>query len=379
MKTTTTKSKNTPVADVNVNYIEETLKLIESQEMRGHMSEWLASGKAHCPIKVCAEIVCLAPIPLDQKLSKLQELSKHDNSERPVVSKYISELQRVIGECHNNPTEHEYYLYVYKMPEEIKSIKFQTFDKAVQYIKSLNDKADSDTNDLSHYMSILKCDSIDEYVMRAKFSRRQNADDITDTSDHWSIKEYSEHNTSYMIEKYHPDNNYEIIWFLNDSGEVLYFADVVDVPLHLNAPIPFMPGDIVVTGSNPSSKKNIVLILENEDTFDEVDYHGATCLYMNKHGNLAVDYFKFRCFGTRTENRVPVLYRAKTYTGELDVDSPLAIVSKAVKKTPALGRDIFRQLNGFQMLDSSFMPSGTFSMCNYYGIPWYRFKRGFKL
>ena len=388
MKTTTTKSKNTPVADVNVNYIEETLKLVESNEMREHLSKWFASGEVRRPLKECADIIYLSLSPIEYKLSMLQGLSKHDDVERPVISPYIREIQRVIkgcntDSCSNNPDGHDYYLFLDSFPNDVRK-GFDSLNEAIGHIKSLNAQADSDTNDLSYYKSLMAFD-IDDLVSRIKFVRTQVDDDSMDEAYRDWINIYRNKNIAYKIAKYNyteEDGESEENWFLNEDGEIVYFNGSMDTPTYVNIPMPFQPGDIVITGGNPFTEERKVVILYNNDTFDSVDSDGITCLYKNRHGKLDVGQFKFCDFQINSSCCVPALYRARIYKELSDCvdDYIFSDVSKVIKNNPMLGREIYNRLNSFQMLDLSFTcHSHTQSTIRYQGVNWFSFRKGFGL
>jgi len=386
-KTVATKGNNPSTTEVGANYIEETLKLVESEEVREHLLKWLTSGSVRNPVKICAEIVYLAPIPIDQKLAMLQGLLKYEDLKHPKIPSYIREIQNANKERNINPDGHNYYLFLNSSNES--HLEFDSFSDAVEHIQSLNAQADSDTNDLSYYKS-LKFWDIDNQVLRTKFARKQVVDDSMNTSDLNWITLCLNTNISYRITKYIPDAKYEdegteLSWFLNEDGEIVYSDGDIDVPTYLNVPMPFQPGDIVITEGKPFTEERKVLILENNDTFNSVDSHGVTCLYKNIHGNYDVGLFKFYDFQIDSKCCVPALYRAKTYAGEVsdgEVNYVFDSASKAIKKNPALGREIYNRLNSFQMLNSSFVSynsNGTRSAIHYHGISGDCLKQGFGL
>jgi hypothetical protein len=173
---------------------------------------------------------------------------------------------------------------------------------------------------------------------------------------------------------------------LNESGEILYseyFSD--QTPGILNLPIPFAPGDIVMTDCRPFGHEQKVLILENSDTFDFVDGYGVTCLFVNMYGNIDGGCFKANAFSPNSEDRyVSGLYRAKTFTGELTEDeAPLEVIRKAIKDNPKLGRDLCRYVEGIKartkiLSDFPGEFGDFFSNLKYTGVPLKQLKKEFR-
>ena len=66
------KSFSIPITESN--YVTETLKLIESTEIREHMTKWIAEAKLRRPVDACARIIYHAPISIVVKLTMLKGL-----------------------------------------------------------------------------------------------------------------------------------------------------------------------------------------------------------------------------------------------------------------------------------------------------------------
>jgi hypothetical protein len=87
----------TAASEVHTCYILESLKLVESYEMREHLYKWLVSGYVRHPIETCAEIVLKAPVPTEQKLPALKLMLKHEDRTSPGSKIYLKELRRVVS------------------------------------------------------------------------------------------------------------------------------------------------------------------------------------------------------------------------------------------------------------------------------------------
>ena len=91
-----------PVTQADI--IAETLKFIESVEMREHLHGWLVSGYVRRPVDVCAEIVYKAPVPSEQKLPALKLLMKYERHMDTRVM-YVDDLRSELSGRGNDDGE----------------------------------------------------------------------------------------------------------------------------------------------------------------------------------------------------------------------------------------------------------------------------------
>ena len=96
-----TKTKVNAVPVNQTDYITEALKLIESNEMREHLFEWLVSGYVRQPVDICAEIVYKAPVPTEHKLSVFKLLMKYERN-MSTGAMYLNELRRELSGRRND-------------------------------------------------------------------------------------------------------------------------------------------------------------------------------------------------------------------------------------------------------------------------------------
>ena len=92
-------------------YIEESLKFIESDEMRDYLREYLLSGdlKGWLNRSTCSEIVCFAPASLESKIPVLELIAeqtepnpKRDNDFQD-PAKFAKEMRIALDERYSNP------------------------------------------------------------------------------------------------------------------------------------------------------------------------------------------------------------------------------------------------------------------------------------
>ena len=366
-KTNATRTKNNVPTGAETNYIEETLKFVESEEMREHLHKWLTSGSVRNVIDLCAEIVVHAPVHIERKLPILKLLMENatkdcDLSNDNISGDIVWEFEEAIYEQHwyyedgqDNPAGTMYKLRMYGVSHGEEK-DFQFFDEATQHLHS---------------------------------SIQQNTSNSNETSCIKNLKQDGVH----VIEKWVPDSRESgiklwIKWFLNNAGDILYFYmpstnnDILcAVPGRPKYMVPFQPGDIVTTDCSPFGMEKKVLILENNDTFDSVNSDGVTCLFLNDSNNIEIGYFKSNEFLNNPElTHVSALYRAKTYTGELsESEAPLKVIGAVIKDIPEIGRKIFRHLHIFRIPMSAFPRDIGSIEYNRYGVSWKFFKKEFGL
>ena len=322
----------------NISTIMETLKLVEPGVMGNCLFKWLMNSGPNL-IERCADIILHAPAPLEQKLQVLKqlELKEHANGVRHA----LNERYKHRGD-NKNPPGTVYRLIMYDHPEGTCKV-FNSYDDAVDYIQRTRTHFVSDEKKLVNH----------------------------------------EHGRTDIIEKWVTvggDEKLYVYWFLDDARDVLYYDYSTDakqrvpaaIPGRLNFCVPFKPGDIVATDCRPFAKEHKVVILENADTLDSVDASNVTCLFINDNNGIDVGYFKANDFLGKPESTyVSVMYRATTYTGELaKSETPLGVISSAVKNDATLGNKIFAFLVGQRASTTNGRYDGDTQPHKYYGTDW---------
>jgi len=317
-KQETSAENSTLVVDTKLKFIEAALALVESEEMRSHLFKWLTHDSHIRPMDTCAEIIFHAPVPLNQKLSLLKKMAENDECNSDEIGRYVWHIQKAIDETFVSHKKTIFGLYPYDSPAKINPINFKSFEEAVEHIKQLSEQRKN---------GVLSYEAQDSYGMTISLIS----------------KEAPVHDGF----KYHKTSIIE--WYVTDEGEIICYEDPYlrrkqrgfDI-IYFSAP--FKSGDIVEADYSPFEGKKKYLILENKDTLESVDHSYVTCLYVNDN-EIKVGYFKS---GMSGPTEVSVLYRAKTYNGELtETEKPLKIISEAIKKNPKLGSDIFRYFYKF--------------------------------
>ena len=373
MKKETEATKGNTVAGLEANYIEETLKFVESNEMKEHLRKWFASGGVRRPFDTCAEIVYKAPVAIEQKLPTLKLLAKHDKSKDTSSREYVDAMQKYLDARYNETEGMVYDLDLYTECDcyNEERIKFKSFDEAIEHIKSLEKQANSINMDETETRKSLQNSdllALDEAAQRQKIKGYKNG-------------------LVFALEKY-PKEAYDelhVTWYLNKVGEILYTDFCFgEIPGRLNLPTRFAAGDLVIADCQPFGGEQKVLILENEDIFKSVDGSGVTCIFINEHGNIDAGYFKSNEFLPNPDRTyVSALYRARTFTGGLsEGETPLGVIREALAKRPKLGREMFMCLNNLKMYaigEYSNTNENSISKLKSYGIGWEVFKKRFGL
>ena len=286
MKNETVTTKGSFAAGAETNYIEETLKFVESDEMRELLRKWFASKNVRNPVQICAEIVYNAPVAIEQKLPTLKLLFKHDKSKDASSEAYVDVIQKCLEARYNEIEGMVYDLVLYTKCDNLddayngETKKFMSFDETIEHIKSLNKQGndlnmnESETQKFLENSSLLTLDEVALYHQ---------------AMGHGNVLVYA-------LKKY-PKESYgelRVCWYLNEVGEILYanYGFNCEIPGRLNLPTRFATGDIVIADCQPFGDEQKVLILENEDTFKSVDGSGVTCIFINKYGNIDAGYFK---------------------------------------------------------------------------------------
>jgi hypothetical protein len=311
-------------------YIEETLKFIESTEMRNYLrtrTDWLDRNK-------CAKIISYAPVSLEMKILALEliaeliECNPKHNYEYP--AKLVKETRIALDERYNNP---------------LGTVFLLTQRQAMQqdFVTVLN-------KDIRHFSDYLK-----DYYLFTTFETAiqylhtyEEVEDDLDRSDFvW-----------YEIEKWIPgdDGKMEMYctWILNASGEIWYFnydrdfdpedwEELYDYIGNFTLPVPFQPGDIIQVDCHPFVEARRVLII---DVGDNRDCCALQCIYMQPDEIINVCAFNHNTFFSYPE-RSPVSghYRAVRYNGELsEHETPLAFISTTIKNNTGLAKEIMNYL-----------------------------------
>jgi hypothetical protein len=302
-----------------MNYIDETLKFIESDEMREHLrNKHTYRGEQFLSRSDCAMIVSNAPASVERKIPVLDLIAAQTepDSESREYSNHLDPVwlanfaRRAIGEEQKSQTGTVFQVheFICNVPGYYSDCTlYHEFDAAIRYINRIDEKYG-------------------------------NVDDTAN----YKIKKFIYGDNGKMVEKF--------FWIINSSGEIWYFGEVRDkcVPPwesffdpigSINLPVPFVPGDIVTADCRPFAEKRRVLITEIGS-----DCCGVQCMYFSSDKKLCINAFKHNSFLSRGEESsyVSVLYRAARYHGVLDdFEEPFGAISVALKATPKLGERFY--------------------------------------
>lgn len=303
-------------------YIEASLAFIESNEMRDYLRKELPK---FCSVAMaCAEIVAYAPAPVERKLPVL-ELNVRESEPvlacdgRPFTdyaSRFIRSCRTALEERYSGPDGTMFRLRASSYNGDksclFDNAFFTKFDAAIRYLEQLAEKYPDDC---------------------------------------------AFQGLSYTITKYVPDGKEGLkeycTWYLNGTGELWYFGyelssrelpkgwrDLLDyLGAHLNLPVPFQPGDIVLTDCLPYAAPRRTLILSVGDNRD------CCCLWslsIGKDGQLFAGAFKHNSFLRPSEySHISGLYRATKWMGELTAEEkPFAVLSPLIHARPELGIEL---------------------------------------
>ena len=338
-----------------MDYIDETLKFIESKEIREHLRTW----RRPLDRDDCGEIVSRAPASLERKIPVLDliaEQTEYDperiNHDPAIFAKHA----RLALDGLYNTSPGTVFLIDACCYEDRKHGRelFTTFEAVKKYI---------------HETGVI-------------YSVNPNPHDYL-----W-----------FYVEKWIPGEdgkmNCPIYYYLNSLGEVWYFdytseyepddyGDTLGFFDHsgdANLAVPFLPGDIIIADCSPFAEERKVLILENLDSMNMVDCCGVRCLHITQSGKIDECALKHNSFIRYSEHTyVSVLYRATVYNGELtESETPLSIVSNAVKENPELGHKIHEYLINLSLSASEETRSSK-KEDKYEGIEWEELKNKFGL
>jgi hypothetical protein len=301
-------------------YFEETLKFVESKEMREYLrtrSDWFGTdwrGRAKC-----AEVVSRAPAPLENKIPVLELIAQqtvydpeHDYHD---PAKMAESARTALNERYDNPPGTVFLLRAWeysKLARVHSHALFTCFDAAVQYIEEYE-----------------KTENKSERVESCSYSIEKNI-----TGDNGKMEEYCQ-------------------WILNTLGEIWYFdyadskfesvgwEELYDYLGCLTLPVPFKPGDIILADCRPFAEAKPVLFIGYDG--DEDDCCAVGCLFVLPDGRINFGAFSHNSFLTFGENsHIFGHYRAALYNRELfEREAPLAVIGAALKSCPELRKDIY--------------------------------------
>jgi len=350
-------AKNDSSVDVEPCYIDETLKLIESEDVR---------KKFRAPERTLqeedyAELIFKAPIPLEQKLPLLKlimDQSRLDDDESRFEydpAALIRQINATLKGRYNAP-DGTVFRVIFRITESYTTMSEEqrirhewrekycsTFDAAVEYIK--HRKSNPDENGMYTKEEGSDCDDV------------------------------------YYIDKLLPleyKSKVFLRWFLNSDGDILYF-DYPAFDKSLNTEnhsvllsscgyeLPYKAGDIVIADCRPFADVKRVVVLDDDPY--------CLCMFINEDGNVDVGDLESNEFVRNPrKNYVHMLYRAKLYDGELtEAETPLGVVSNAVKANPELGYDIYKYVQRFRGQDEL---SRSFGL-KHNGVLWPQLKKAF--
>jgi len=331
-------------------YIEETLKFIESDEMQSYLRECIAQSDWDWRT-YCAEIVSFAPAPLERKIPVLDLIAmqtvkvRESNYDDPAIHAKSSRI--ALDERYNNPPGTMFWLRDWYYHEEgciFDDAFFSDFDAAIRFIQE--QQAETGEPDNCEYLS----HSIDKYI--------PGEDGKLEEYCTWILNSMGEiWYFDYKNNKYKPDDWQSIFDY---GGDSLYI------------PVPFQPGDIITADCRPFAKELHVLILEIGDH----DCCGLQCIFIYPNGKMYIAAFKHNSFlrGRFLEgSHISGLYRAACYQGDLKPDeAPLSIISNAIKANPALGSIIWNYIFENETYDKD-------DDNDYPGVTWEQLKNQFDL
>ena len=335
------------------NYIEETLKFIESEEMRDYLRA--------CPDffnavfrgwSRCAEIVSYAPAPIEVKIPVLELIAEQTTADPDWdyndPAKLARESRIALDERYNTPPGTMFWLrdwYYHKEGGYLYDTFFTEFDAAIRYIRE--QQKESGQPDDQNFLSY----SIDKYI----------------PGENGILEEYCH-------------------WILNLSGDIWYFhysdefepndwEDLYNYIGELNLPVPFQPGDIILADCRPFAKERRVLIV---DIGDNADCCAVQCLSVTPNGELRQAAFKHSHYLDVKENsHFSGLYRAARWHGEApEEEYPLAVIGAAIKDNPGLWKEMEMFMGKNERYDFEKEADNDY---HFYGVTWKVFRNAFGL
>jgi hypothetical protein len=307
-------------------YIEETLKFIESDEMREYLRDYLHAtpeqvAGVHSRRHICATIVCFAPRALERKIPVLELIATQTEAEADMdwdyydPAKLAQEMRLALQERNNNPPGTVFRLKArhFSEPTFISYELFTSFDAAMRHIKE-TEKIEADVgfpgDECTSY-------TIDKYI----------------TGMNGVMEEYCR-------------------WVLNSSGEIWYFDygetkfepdnwdDLYSYLGDMSLPVPFEPGDIILADCRPFAKERRIVIISTEPDGNGTYYN--PCIFMNRD-RIGAGYIRHNDYLTSSDenSHVSGLYRMVRWKGELsESEAPLSVISTAIKTNPRMAAEI---------------------------------------
>jgi len=356
-----------------MDYFEESLKFIESEEMRECFRNTLLVESARLkydPMLNCGEFIVGSRSSITEKLAALRKLPQH---------KEILDLIKAA----------EFAL------AERESVKDNVFLVTTHY----------------PYRDDGKCDTWDE---RTPYLSYESVMDWINKHTDKECEMYSEtleqcmNRVWYEVEKFVPDENNElnlkITWTLNAKGEIMFFEiddnfkEKYKVYEHNDdnddwiawhywegshhwtaPPIPFDFGDIITIDMRPFYEDFRGVIIRIEDN---KDCCAIACIYCDEDGYLDNQTLKHNMRGILT--KVSPLYRAELFKGELpENESVLRNISEAIKKVPSTEQVdvdngiVYRKHELADQFDD-FLAFGSYKKKDgYFGCSWDEFRENF--
>ena len=303
-------------------YFDESLKFIESDEMRNYLRERGEQPfSCYSTRHICTKIVSYAPASLDKKIPVLELIAEQTESDhinnKLNPAKIAVQARIALDERYNNMPGTVFQLRIWKYHKIINCYYTELFTDFDVVIRQIN-KHEEGFNDPNR----------SNYI-------------------------------SYTIYKHVPGNDGEMdeycCWRLNSTGEIWYFGytnkfkpddwdDIYSCLGDLNLPVPFEPGDIVTADCRPFRKKKHVVIT---DIGDNEDCCAVQCLYVTASGDIKTGAYKHSHFHKHPGSPcISPLYRTTRYNGELDKnDSPLAAISDVIKSSYNLFKPSNKYIN----------------------------------
>jgi hypothetical protein len=302
-------------------YIEETLKFIESKEMREYLRTRLNWFGDEYSGNTCTEIVANARAPVETKLPALEliaeqaeyDLEHHWNN--PVM--LAKSARTALNERYDNTP-----------PGTIFTLKYSyRWDRKKHIHEETSPFVDFDAALL----------------------------DIKEGSEDWRPQDHLG-DVWYDIAKWLPGENgkfdHYCEWTLNAVGDIWFFdywngnepedwEELYNCLGELNLPVPFQVGDIILADCRPFARERRVLIT---DIGDNRDCCSLTCIFMEPDEKVGIGAFKHNGFLSRAydeETCISALYRAERWKFDLpDDEAPLGIIRDAIMKDHYLIKQI---------------------------------------
>ena len=358
-----------------MNYCEESLKFIESEEMRECFRNTLFTGKIStrlrfCPERDCRDFIVGSRYSIEEKIAAFRKLPQDKNT-----IDLINVAETALAELKS--TDNTVFLTTLHYPYDTTGIS-DTWEDRVPF---------------------LSFESVMKYV------KKQTA---WHCEAHEETLEQCVERLWYEVEKFIPvedgELQHKITWALNAKGEILFFElgkeDKEHWLHHVHddddnnssawfdwegqeltyPPIPFDFGDIITIDMRPYCKAYHAVIVR---IGDNCDCCSVACIYCDEDGYLYCRTLKHNM--DTILSKISPLYRAARFEGELpENESVLKVISEAIKKVPSSvettedgyvwhKHDLANQFDDFLYSDEYKRRKGRF------GCSWEDFKNKFGL